>query len=149
MTYDGAQERIFVNGAQVASRSQTGAIGTSSSPMRIGGNSIWGEYFSGQIDEVRVYSKALSATQIQTDMNTAIGGTTPTPVPTPTSGPTPVPTATPSPTPKPTAVPTPITSPTPIPTPAPTPTPTPTPIPPRDGLGSGIFVQRNKRQHRF
>jgi hypothetical protein len=41
--------------------------------LRIGGNSVWGEYFSGLIDEVRVYNRALTATQIQTDMTTAIG----------------------------------------------------------------------------
>ena len=34
--------------------------------LRIGGNSIWGEYFSGLIDEVRVYNRALSAAEIQT-----------------------------------------------------------------------------------
>ena len=32
---------------------------------------MWGEYFSGLIDEVRVYNRALSATEIQADMNLA------------------------------------------------------------------------------
>ena len=124
MTYDGGQERIFVNGTQIASRAQTGAITTSSSPMRIGGNSIWGEYFSGQIDEVRVYSKALTAAQIQTDMNTALGTSTPAPTPTPA----PITTPTPAPTTNPT------TNPTPAPTANPTPAPTPVPTPQGGGL---------------
>ena len=51
----------------------TGAIKTSTGALRIGGNSIWGEYFSGSIDEVRIYNRALSAAEIQTDMNTAVG----------------------------------------------------------------------------
>ena len=38
--------------------------------MKIGGNSIWGEWFNGLIDEVRVYNRALSAAEIQTDMTT-------------------------------------------------------------------------------
>ncbi|TMR92174.1 LamG domain-containing protein, partial [Nonomuraea basaltis] len=42
------------------------------SPLRIGGNSGSGEYFSGLIDEVRVYNKALTAAQITTDMNTPV-----------------------------------------------------------------------------
>ena len=33
--------------------------------MKIGGNSIWGEWFSGLIDEVRIYNRALSAAEIQ------------------------------------------------------------------------------------
>jgi hypothetical protein len=38
---------------------------------RIGGNTL-GEYFRGIIDEVRIYSRALSPTEIQDDMNTPI-----------------------------------------------------------------------------
>ena len=36
--------------------------------MWIGGNSPYGEYFNGRIDEVRVYRAALSQAEIQTDM---------------------------------------------------------------------------------
>ncbi len=49
-----------------------GAIQTSTSPMRIGGNTIWSEWFNGLIDEVRVYNRALTAAEIQTDMNASI-----------------------------------------------------------------------------
>jgi PKD repeat protein len=73
-TYDGATQRLYVNGAQVASRAQTGAIQISGSPLRIGGNSTWGEYFRGSIDEVRIYNRALSAGEIQSDMTTPVGG---------------------------------------------------------------------------
>ena len=41
--------------------------------MQIGGDSIYGQYFAGLIDEVRVYNVALTAAQIQTDMNTPVG----------------------------------------------------------------------------
>jgi Concanavalin A-like lectin/glucanases superfamily len=44
----------------------------STGPLRIGGNSIWTEWFNGLIDNVRVYNRALSATEIQTDMNTRV-----------------------------------------------------------------------------
>src|SRR5207344_2070623 len=44
-----------------------------------GGNAIYGQFFQGMIDEVRVYSRALSAGEIQTDMNTPVGTTTPPP----------------------------------------------------------------------
>jgi Concanavalin A-like lectin/glucanases superfamily len=71
-TYDGATMRLYVNGVQVASRAQTGAIETSTNPLQIGGDSIYGQYFTGRIDEVRIYNRALSATQIQSDMNTPL-----------------------------------------------------------------------------
>ena len=41
-------------------------------PLRIGGNAIWGEYFNGLIDEVRVYNRALTATEIQGDMDRSV-----------------------------------------------------------------------------
>jgi fibronectin type 3 domain-containing protein len=72
-TYDGATLRFFVNGAQVAQRAQTGPITTSANPLRIGGNTIWDEPFAGDIDEVRIYGRALTAAEIQGDMNQPVG----------------------------------------------------------------------------
>jgi hypothetical protein len=73
-TYDGTTLRLYVNGVQVASKAQTGTLAISSNPLTIGGDPIWGQHFAGRIDEVRVYNSALSAAQIQADMNAAIGG---------------------------------------------------------------------------
>ena len=75
LTYDGTAVRFFVNGAQVSSTAQTGSIASSTNPLQIGGDSLYGQYFSGLIDEVRIYNTALTAAQIQTDMNTALGST--------------------------------------------------------------------------
>ena len=36
--------------------------------LSVGGNAIWGEYFEGVIDEVRIYRRALTAGEIQADM---------------------------------------------------------------------------------
>ena len=71
-TYDGATLRLYVNGVQVGNRGQTGNILKSSRALRIGGNAVWGEYFKGVIDDVRIYNRALSATEIQADMNTPV-----------------------------------------------------------------------------
>src|SRR4029077_12207922 len=68
-TYDGATMRLYVNGVQVASLAKTGAIATSTNPLQIGGDSLYGQYFAGRIDEVRIYNRALSAAEIQNDMN--------------------------------------------------------------------------------
>lgn len=71
-TYDGASVRFYVNGVQVSNRAQTGDIVTGSQALTIGGNSLYQAYWSGRIDEVRIYNSALSASRITTDMNTAI-----------------------------------------------------------------------------
>ena len=72
-TYDGATLRLYVNGTQVSSRALPGTITISTGALRIGGNTIWGEYFSGLIDEVRIYNRALTPAEIQTDMNAPVG----------------------------------------------------------------------------
>ena len=55
----------------------SGSIATSNGTLRIGGNSMWGEFFQGRIDEIRIYNRALTQAEIQTDMNTPIGGAPP------------------------------------------------------------------------
>jgi hypothetical protein len=72
-TYDGTTLRLYVNGTQVSSKAATGAMPNTANPLRIGGNAPWGEYFSGLIDEVRVYNRALSAAEIGADMNAKVG----------------------------------------------------------------------------
>jgi hypothetical protein len=71
-TYDGQAVRLYVNGVLVRTVDVLGDMETSATPLRIGGNAVWGEYFSGLIDEVRVYNRALTQAEVQTDMNTAV-----------------------------------------------------------------------------
>ena len=80
VTYDGADLRLYVNGTQVASQARTGNLGSSTNPLQIGGDSLYGQYFKGTIDEVRVYNLALTQTQIQSDMVTPVGGGGPLPL---------------------------------------------------------------------
>lgn len=49
---------------------------TSSKPLRLGGTTDPRESFQGRIDEVRIYSHARTASEIQTDMNAPIGVST-------------------------------------------------------------------------
>jgi hypothetical protein len=80
-TYDGTALRLYVNGTQVASKAVSGIIASSSGALRIGGNNVWGEYFNGSIDEVRIYNRALNQAEIQQDMNTPIPPPPPPPPP--------------------------------------------------------------------
>jgi hypothetical protein len=79
VTYDGSQLRLYVNGALVATKAQGGTIPVSAGPLRIGGNSIWGEWFKGAIDEVRVYDRAVTPDEILADMASPVGATRPAP----------------------------------------------------------------------
>jgi hypothetical protein len=74
LTYDGVTLRLFVNGTQVTTRATTGTIQATNSPLWIGGNQPYGEFFNGLIDEVRVYNRALTQTDIQADMNSPVPG---------------------------------------------------------------------------
>jgi hypothetical protein len=78
-TYDGSSVRLYVNGVLVRTTSAPGSIMASANPLRMGGNSIWGEYFQGRIDEARIYNRALSAAEIAIDMTTPVASL---PVPT-------------------------------------------------------------------
>jgi hypothetical protein len=70
-TYDGSTMRLYVNGTQVASKGKSGAITTTTDPLRLGGD--WSsEMFTGLIDNVRVYNRALSSSELQSDMTTPI-----------------------------------------------------------------------------
>ena len=73
-TYDGSTLRLYENGAQVSSRPMTGAIATTGDPLWIGGNHPYGEYFQGDIDEVRIYDRALDPSQVRHEMSTPIRG---------------------------------------------------------------------------
>ena len=67
-TYNGSTLALYVNGTLVSSLAHTGNIATSTDPLQIGGDSIYGQYFQGMIDNVRIYNTALTQAQIQTDM---------------------------------------------------------------------------------
>jgi methionine-rich copper-binding protein CopC len=73
-TYDGSNLDLYVNGNLVTTETVSGPITTSTGALRIGGDSIWGEYFQGLIDNIRVYSRPLNVGEIRGDMSTPVGG---------------------------------------------------------------------------
>jgi PKD repeat protein len=73
LTYDGATLRFYVNGTQVASQARAGAFQINANVMRIGGTYINSEFFKGLIDEVRIYNRALTQSEIKTAMAKAVG----------------------------------------------------------------------------
>lgn len=71
-TWDGSILALYRNGALVTTTPLTAPIASSSNPLRLGANSIWGEAYTGRLDDLRLYNRALSLQEIQTDMATAV-----------------------------------------------------------------------------
>src|SRR5262249_48824450 len=63
-TYDGASLKLYVNGVLDGSQPASGPILTTSGPLLIGGGAInW--FFNGRVDEVSLYDRSLSASEVQ------------------------------------------------------------------------------------
>jgi len=66
-TYDGANKRIYVDGALETTEATTGAIDTSTQPLRIASNAQdSARAFNGSVADVRIYDAALSVGDITT-----------------------------------------------------------------------------------
>ena len=64
VTYNGSTLTLYRNGVAVATSNVSGTLSPTTGTLQIGA-SQFGEYFKGLIDEVRIYNRALSDTEIQ------------------------------------------------------------------------------------
>ncbi len=76
-TYNGSTLVFYINGNEVNRAATSGNIPVSNGSLMMGGSSVWGNYFNGRIDEIRIYNRALSVPEIKTDMNTAVATSSP------------------------------------------------------------------------
>ena len=95
-TFDGTGTKFYRDGVLKQSVTKSGTLSTNNEPLTIGANpdsqgKNFMEFFSGAIDEVRVYNRALSSQEVS-DLYAAANGGTPVP-----AAPTPLPTSTPTP----------------------------------------------------
>jgi Concanavalin A-like lectin/glucanases superfamily len=72
MTFDGAHLRLYVNGALVGTEAVADPAFASPGPITIGCDALYGAHFRGKIDELRIYNRALSGSEVQADMATPI-----------------------------------------------------------------------------
>jgi hypothetical protein len=77
-TYDGATMRFYVNGVLKRSKAYTGALAVGNGALRIGGAGVWSEWFKGDLDDIRIWNKPLTASQITADMSVDAKGATAT-----------------------------------------------------------------------
>lgn len=111
VTLSGSTGILYVDGVEVGRNSsmtlKPSSLGNTNLNY-IGRSQYADPYLDGQVDDFRIYNRALSASEIQSLANG--GGSTPTPTPTATPTPTPASTVTPTPTPAATPTPTPVFS---------------------------------------
>lgn len=67
MTYDGTTLKMYVNGQLRDSRSIAGKLVVNSRDISVGSDNNAQKFFNGSIDEVKMFDKALSQTEIQTN----------------------------------------------------------------------------------
>jgi hypothetical protein len=72
-TYNGTKVRLYINGLLVKSTLENSLYNTNSSAF-IGGDPSYGRYFSGSIDEVRIWNRARSQSQISFSKNYMLKG---------------------------------------------------------------------------
>ena len=73
VTFDRRRLRLYVSGRQVSSQTTSGSIRRTSDPLWIGGNEPYGEYFNGDIDDVRIYDRALNPSELGAEMSSPQG----------------------------------------------------------------------------
>ncbi len=66
LTNDGAKLRLYVDGVLQDTESSP-PLTASEGPVTIGCNQIFGDYFDGRIDDVRIYDRALEAREVAVD----------------------------------------------------------------------------------
>jgi hypothetical protein len=71
LTFDGANLRLYVGGELIATKAAPTASPTIND-LLIGRDQVFGSYFDGRIDEVRVYDRALSQAQVKVDGETGV-----------------------------------------------------------------------------
>ncbi len=71
-TYDGTTMKLYINGVLDTSRTVSVTIGTNSLPVSFAAENNGARAFKGGLDDVRIYSRALSASEIEQLASTAI-----------------------------------------------------------------------------
>jgi hypothetical protein len=73
-TWDGATMRLYVDGVQVTSQAKGGTLTADTTPISfgaLGNGTTAASYLTGTIEDLRIYSRAMSANEIMTIYTTA------------------------------------------------------------------------------
>jgi glucose/arabinose dehydrogenase/chitodextrinase len=74
ITYNGNLVRFYLNGNLVSTATITSTLTARDNQLLIGSDARPGQYFNGTLDDLRIYGRELTQTDVQTDMSTPLGG---------------------------------------------------------------------------
>jgi glucose/arabinose dehydrogenase/chitodextrinase len=72
IVFNGTQVQFYVNGALVSTKALSATLTARTNIMRMGADASPGQYYKGLLDDVRIYNRALSASEVLTAMNTPL-----------------------------------------------------------------------------
>ena len=72
IVFNGSQALFYVNGALVTSKPLTASLTARGRLLRIGADADPWQFFRGILDNVRIYNRTLTASEVQTDMNAGL-----------------------------------------------------------------------------
>ena len=73
-TYDGVNLRTYVNGSLTRTLPASGSLTTSNGSLRVGGRLVNPEVWVGQLDEVSLYNRGLSGSEVASIFNAGLAG---------------------------------------------------------------------------
>jgi hypothetical protein len=72
VVFNGLTVQFYVNGTMVSSKSLAASITARGMALRVGADAAGSQFYKGVLDNLRIYSRALSATEVTTDMNSGL-----------------------------------------------------------------------------
>ena len=72
VVWNGSTVQFYVNGALVSSGSLSASMTARGNPLRLGADADPWQVYGGLLDDMRIYNRAQTATEVQADMNTGI-----------------------------------------------------------------------------
>jgi len=81
-TYDGSTVRGYLDGVERLSGADGASLEPRGNSLRLGVDGAYQQFFNGALDDLRIYSRALTAAEIRSAMATPVGNTSTVSVPT-------------------------------------------------------------------
>ena len=77
VVFNGSQAQFYVNGSLAGTKPLTATMTARGQLMRVGADASPSQFYRGALDNLRIYNRTLTASELQSDMNTAVGAGAP------------------------------------------------------------------------
>ena len=72
IVFNGSQAQFYVNGALVSTKPLPASLTARGRLMRIGADADPWQFYRGVLDNMRIYNRALTGSEVQSDMNAGL-----------------------------------------------------------------------------